>query len=186
MSGIKKDIIVSKTIRKTINFTDKVLEVLYGIGEVIDSFTIKRSDISNALNVNFGGYDWSKTKPSKLLNNLERQGYIKRSETAQNSVEFTSKAKLKIIDKISGKKKTDGKFRFISFDIPEEKRRARNAFRRAIKRIGFVQIQKSLWVCNKNVGDLVELASYEYKVEKYVIYIVSEKTDVDGIIGRKF
>ena len=52
--------------------------------------------------------------------------------------------------------------------------------------MGFVQIQKSLWVIDKNVTDLVEMAAYEYKVEKFVAYIVSEKSDIEGIIAKKW
>ena len=181
---------ISKLKRHTVNITgtitEKVLTTLYITSEVIGAFAFTKQDVYNSLREDFGGYNWSKTGPSKFVNNLERQGYLRKTKVGQNSVELTNKAKIRIIDKISGRRKIDGKFRFVSFDVPEEKRRARNGFRKAIKRLGFFQVQKSLWVCNKNIGDLVEIASYEYGVEKYVIYIISETTDVDGLLAKKF
>jgi len=131
------------------------------------------------------GDKYSKSQLNRYFRNLERQGYLKTStKTGQDSVEFTNKAKLKILDKIRDGAREDGKNRFISFDIPEPLRTKRNQFRRTIKKLGFKQIQKSLWVVDKNIGHLVELAAYEYGVEKYIIYIVAEKTDIDGVIKK--
>lgn len=124
---------------------------------------------------------------AQLIANLKHSGYIKVSKTSRGeSIEFTNKAKLAVIDTLADKKKSDGKHYFISFDIPEDLRANRDKFRRAIKKMGFVQIQKSLWVNNKSVGGLIEMAAYEYEVEKYVVHIVSELTDIDGIIDKKF
>lgn len=171
---------------KRIKVTELILDVLYGIGSVIECFTFTRSDIWNSINGTDFGHDWSRRQFSTTLNNLHKSGYVKFSGENNQSVEFTNKAKLRIIDRIADKIGTDSHFRFVSFDIPEYMRKQRDAFRRAIKRLGFKQIQKSLWVINKNVGDLIELAAYEYKVEKYVIYIASNKSDIDGVLSKKF
>lgn len=116
---------------------------------------------------------------------MERTGYV-RHHAHNDSIEFTNKAKIRIIDTISSKHEIDGMFRFLSFDIPEQKRVLRDGFRRAIKRLGFKQVQKSLWVCNKNVGDLVEIIIEEFKVNEYVTYIISEKSDIDEHIQKMF
>ena len=72
----------------------------------------------------------------------------------------------------------------MSFDIPAKFNYNRNKFRKIIKKIGFVKVQQSLWVTNKDVTDLVEAAIYECDVEKYVAYIVSQKSDIDGLITK--
>jgi len=129
---------------------------------------------------------YSRPQFYKLLYHCKRHNYIEiKKINNQNSIVLTNKAHIKIIDKITDTIKSDGKLRFISYDIPEQLKTARNQFRRTIKKLGFIQIQKSLWVCHKNVGELVEMAAYEYKVEKYVAYIVSEKSDIDGLIQKK-
>lgn len=43
-------------------------------------------------------------------------------------------------------KKWDKHWRLISFDIPENKRQARDAIRRLVKQMGFLKLQASLWV----------------------------------------
>jgi DNA-binding transcriptional regulator PaaX len=127
---------------------------------------------------------WSREKFRQTLYGLEKNDYIAINHENQ-SVAYTNKAKLKKIERFVRNRLEEDCYRFVSFDIPEILRRQRDAFRRALKRIGFIQIQKSLWVINKDVGDLVELAAYEYKVEKYVVYLVSSRSDIDGIIKKK-
>ena len=170
----KRKPITAKSI--TLGFLEFLFDVAGGLAEI--PFHGRHPQPFNS--------NYSVSNFSNLVYQCKRNGYIKiKNSNNQNSIVLTNKAQLKIIDKIVKNQKSDGKFRFISYDIPENLRVARDQFRRTIKKLGFVQIQKSLWVCNKNVSQLVELAAYEYKVEKYVAYIVSEKSDIDGLIQKK-
>ena len=173
--------------RKAIkNFTLEVIDFFLGIPE---SFIIAfdRKEFYRQMNGFATEKQLTCENIARLVSNLKRSGYVKVKKTSGGeSIQFTNKARLSVVDRIVGRTETDHKHRFVSFDIPERLRISRDQFRRAIKKMGFIQIQKSLWVCNKNIGELVELAAYEYKVEKYIVYIISEKTDIDGIIERKF
>lgn len=168
---------------------EKAVLVLDDSLELIDCCVDKKKLYTSV----YTGYptktDYSLTDFARHLSVLRKGGYIKDVDSDKqnnnSSIELTNKAKLKVVDKISKRIESDGKFRFVSWDIPEKIRKNRNQFRTAIKRMGFVQIQKSLWVIDKNVTDLVEMAAYEYKVEKFIAYIVSEKSDIDGIIEKK-
>jgi hypothetical protein len=175
-------------IGKTIsNITVQVLDALLGIPEGLANFAFDRSTIYRAIE---SGHDreWTVGAIGNFFGSLRRRKYIEviKDSSGNESFTFTNKAKLKVLDRIADAMEIDGKFRFISFDIPERKLNDRNRFRRAIKKIGFIQIQKSLWVCNRNVGELVEMAAHEFRVEKYVVYIISEKTDIDGLIKKMF
>ena len=184
MSKLKKDIIVSKSIKSFKKITEVFLETIYFGMETAGSLTYGKSSLYSSLKE--GPFSqWSNTKISKKLFDLEISGYIKHDRQS-DSIEFTNKAKIRIIDSISNKHEVDGIFRFLSFDIPEQKRALRDGFRRAIKRLGFKQVQKSLWVCNKNVGDLVEAIIEEFKVDEYVTYIISQKSDIDEHIEKMF
>jgi uncharacterized UPF0160 family protein len=87
-------------------------------------------------------------------------------------------------NEIADKIESDSHFRFVSFDIPELMRKNRDAFRRAIKKLGFKQIQKSLWVTTKEIGELVEMAAEEYSVADYIAYFVSESSNIDRHIEK--
>jgi len=124
---------------------------------------------------------------SQYFSSLKSRGYIKIEKNgAGDSIIFTDKAKIALIEKIADKQEEDAVFRYLSFDIPETMRRNRDGFRRTIKKLGFVQVQKSLWVVNKNVGDLVELAACTYEVGQYMVYIVSANSDIDGVLQKRF
>jgi len=125
--------------------------------------------------------------PRRVPNNLwslERRGYIK-VDRASNSVKLTNKGKIKLVEE-SGSFEVDGKWRMLSFDIPEDLRNKRNQFRRSIKRIGYKQVQKSLWACPFAKADEIELIIKEMKLEKYTAYLLVEKTDIDSHLKTLF
>ena len=115
---------------------------------------------------------------------LERKGYITINER-NRSIEITHKGSIKLLEN-SIDKNSDGRWRFLSFDIPEEKRATRNRFRRLIKKIGFKQVQKSLWACPYNKADQIETTIRYLCLEKYVAYFIAEKTDIDKLLNSIF
>jgi len=115
----------------------------------------------------------SKKKFSQAFYKLKQSGYI---YFEGESIRITNKTKMKMVDKFGHQ---SNNYRLVSFDIPERLKTNRNLFRRAIKRMGFKQIQKSLWVSNRNLGNLVEIAAEEYGVSDYVAYFISNKSNID-------
>ena len=116
------------------------------------------------------------------LKDLEKRGYIK---IASDSIEITKKGKIHRLEK-SNDQATDGKWRMLSWDIPESMSLQRNQFRRSIKRIGYKQVQKSLWACPFTRADEIDLIIDEYGVRKYVAYFVVEKTDIQEHLLKLF
>lgn len=164
------------------NFTIEVLDFLLGIPEAFAK-GFDRDEFYRQLRGMPSEKVLTTANICKIFHQFKKTGYIEIENTDSNeSIKFTNKAKLAVIDKLAKKEKTGKENCFISFDIPEKLKSNRDKFRRAIKRIGFVQIQKSLWSSNKNVGHLVDLAAEEYKVESYVVYIISKQTNIDDII----
>ncbi|HLC43684.1 MAG TPA: hypothetical protein VJK08_00960 [Patescibacteria group bacterium] len=121
---------------------------------------------------------------SKTIHRLKRSGYIEIDDTSGRSIRLTDKAKMKIVEQIAQKTLADHRHRFVSFDIPEPLHKNRDQFRRMIKRMGFRQIQQSLWVIDKNVGNMVEIAARENDVEEYIAYIISEKSNIESHIEK--
>ncbi|PIS07668.1 hypothetical protein COT78_02390 [Candidatus Berkelbacteria bacterium CG10_big_fil_rev_8_21_14_0_10_43_13] len=170
--------------KKVKNFTVEVLDFLLNIPDAL-AYGFDRGGLYRLMN----DFPYEQTltcsKISHIFSNLKNRGYIEvKKHNGQESVVFTNKAKLAVIDKIAERSDVDNKYYIVSFDIPERMRIDRNKFRRTIKRLGFRQIQKSLWVTNKNFGEYVELAAYEYGVEKYVVYFVTDNTNISGIIDK--
>jgi hypothetical protein len=171
---------------KKVTNTNKKSIIVSLLENLLDSFeTIATSFVSRKAayrNLYCGG-EFTRDQFGHRISDLVRRGYLEKDTSNSDSVKFTTKAKLKVIEKLVPRK--DAVYRFVSFDIPESMNNKRNQFRKTIKRLGFKQIQKSLWVIDCDVSDLVELAAREYEVEKYIIYIVSSLSDVDGYIEKK-
>jgi len=165
--------------------TAKVLECLFNTLEDFAELAISKKAAYRHLSVFDKEYEWTETKLGKWVESLKREGYIEFKEiSGKRSIEFTDKGRIKIVELIASKIPCDGLNRFVSFDIPNDLRNQRDGFRKAIKKMGFRQLQQSLWVINKDVGDLVQIAEYEFGVEKYSAYIVSNHSDVDGVIKK--
>ncbi|MBU3942504.1 hypothetical protein KKA24_00810 [Patescibacteria group bacterium] len=54
-------------------------------------------------------------------------------------------------------KKWDGKWRIVMFDIVQLKTFYRNVFRSKLKEMGFIQLQKSVWICPYKCKDEIDL-----------------------------
>jgi len=175
----------NKSREKVKNISISILESLFDAMEGLATASLSKKDAYKILYQGNDSREWTDSSIGRWLECLKRAGYIQTDKSENNSIEFTNKGKIKILEKISKSKKHDNRYRFLSFDVPEDMRKYRNKFRRGIKKLGFIQIQQSLWVINKDVGNLVELLAYECKVEKYIAYIISDKSDIDGIINKR-
>ncbi|MFZ2299839.1 MAG: CRISPR-associated endonuclease Cas2 [Candidatus Moraniibacteriota bacterium] len=82
--------------------------------------------------------------------------------------------------------KWDGKWRLVIFDIKETKKGQRDRIRRNLARFGFEKLQNSIWVYPYECEDLITYLKADCKIDKEVLYIVSEKIPNDGWIRKKF
>jgi len=125
--------------------------------------------------------------PRRLTNNiksLERRGYLKINYKS-DSVVLTNKGRIKLIES-STDNRIDGKWRMLSFDIPEQMSKKRDQLRRSIKRIGYRQVQKSLWACPFSRADQIDLIIKELELKQYTAYFLVERTDIEKHLKRLF
>ncbi|TSC94999.1 MAG: phenylacetic acid degradation operon negative regulatory protein [Parcubacteria group bacterium Licking1014_1] len=89
---------------------------------------------------------------NRWINSLETNSSFKFKE---NKIYLTKKGRIKIIKSIIKEKydnfEWDGKWRAVTFDVPETNRRERRFLRNELKTIKLKELQKSLWVCPYNI-----------------------------------
>lgn len=73
--------------------------------------------------------------------------------------------------------KWDHKWRIAIFDIPETHAALRNRVRSILKRAGFVQLQRSVWVFPHDCEDLVQLIKEESQLSQFILYGVLERIE---------
>ena len=84
------------------------------------------------------------------------------------------------------KKKWDGRWRMVVFDVPERRRQVRNRLRAVMCEIGFVRLQDSVWVYPYDCEDFVALLKAELKIGAAVLYMVVEQIENDKHLRTHF
>lgn len=88
--------------------------------------------------------------------------------------------------KIKVPKKWDRKWRVIIFDIKEEKRGLRNKVRNTLVNIGFMCLQKSVWIYPYDCEDLINLIKADFKIGKDVLYMIVDRVENDKLVREYF
>mgnify|MGYP001594669966 FL=1 len=65
-------------------------------------------------------------------------------------------------------KKWDKKWRIVFFDVPEKRKESRNVLRETLKRIGFLEFQKSVFVCPYECKDELDYVIEFFNVRPHV------------------
>jgi len=65
----------------------------------------------------------------------------------------------------------------VMYDIPESNKKERDWFRRHLVKFGYEMVQKSVWVNPYECQNEISFIGSVYEVEKYINYVVAEKTD---------
>jgi len=92
------------------------------------------------------------------------------------------------IDKMEIKRPTqwDKKWRVVMFDIPEKLRQMRDSLRLHFKKIGLIELQKSVFVypypCSREIEFILEF----YNARKHVRFVLAEKIDNQLHLMKKF
>ena len=84
------------------------------------------------------------------------------------------------------KKKWDGQWRMIVFDIPEKKRKYRDYLRQMLKTLGFKELQKSTWVTPYSIPDFLKELLWEERMKHFTRFITIKEIDYDRDLRRTF
>lgn len=109
----------------------------------------------------------------QFLNYLKKRGYIriKNLENHKGVLLMPAGAErvleVKTILK-SKKKRPDGKWQMIIFDIPEKKRGLRDLLRFSLIRLGYQKLQESVWISPYDVTEVTEKIIREHGLDSYI------------------
>ena len=124
----------------------------------------------------------SKTAAGKLVAKgqakwIERDGkkYLRITPAGRKAFAY-EQAKISIQNQ---KKKWDGRWRMLVFDIPERRRAVRVRLRRVMSEVGFVRLQDSVWVYPYDCEDFIALLKADLKIGKDVLYTIVDTIEFD-------
>lgn len=83
-------------------------------------------------------------------------------------------------------KRWDKKWRVLIFDVPEKRRGIRDKIRNTITAVGFMRLQKSVWVYPYDCEDFVNLIKTDFKIGKDLLYLIVDSIENDKAIKNFF
>ncbi|MBU2037280.1 hypothetical protein KJ866_03740 [Patescibacteria group bacterium] len=139
---------------------------------------------------------WKKFNQSsarRYVGRLEKRKLIKRKmKGGRSEMILTEKGREELlkydIDKIKLKNNEpwDGKWRVVIFDIPEDKKQARDALRSKFKHLGMLQLQKSVFVYPFDCKKEIDFVSDFFEVGDDILYLESEIKDIGEKLKKHF
>jgi CRISPR-associated endonuclease Cas2 len=131
--------------------------------------------------------EWS---VNKAVTRLKKHGLIHFEKTEKGTfVRLTEKGQRYLythLDTPPKPRRWDKKWRILIFDIREKNRRTRDQLRQCLTSIGFVLLQKSVWVYPYDCEDLIVLLKADFKIGKDVLYIIADKIENDKLLKTHF
>ena len=173
-----------------IQITDKFLWDLYKFLEktenavdfILSNKYRKASIILGDENPIFKRYrqELSMERFSKMIYYLKKKNYIKaKNLESKNAVIITKKgiskalkASFKFEDK---RKRKDGKWIMIIFDIPQSHRKARDLLRVILVNLGYKMFQQSVWISPYDIAEKTEKLLQSYSLDGYVKIFLIKK-----------
>lgn len=83
-------------------------------------------------------------------------------------------------------KKWDKKWRVIIFDIKEERKNLRDKIRNTLIGIGFICLQKSVWIYPYDCEDFITMIKADFKIGKDVLYMIVDRLENDKDLVEYF
>lgn len=84
------------------------------------------------------------------------------------------------------KRKWDGKWRVLIFDIPVKRNNDREYIRNTLIAIGFMKLQHSVWIYPYDCEDLITLLKADMKIGRNVLYMIVEALEYDKPVREYF
>lgn len=181
--------------------TTKVILYLAGIGVfILGTFLFPQLPrLLKGRNLNFEDFfsenEWEKFDKPRLkqkLKILHKQKAIKIYKVGEKFVvQITKKGKRRLLKyklddlEIPKPVKWDGKWRIVAYDIPKEKNSARDALRLTLKKLGFFELQKSVYLYPYPCSDAIEFVRELYDIGEHVTLLTIGYLE-DEVVYKKY
>lgn len=124
-----------------------------------------------------------KLRRKKMITVFERDG--------ETMVRLTDKGRQELLryqlkEKKLERRRWDGKWRLIIFDIAEKRRGVRDRVRQEMLSFGFQRLQDSVWVYPYECEQVVTLLKADNKVGKDLLYIVAGEIENSAWLEKRF
>lgn len=138
--------------------------------------------------------DINKKDLGRIIKRLEKQEMITMQEMADSKMKMviTDKGKKRLLEydfeNIELKhKKRDGMWRLVIFDIPEEKRNARDVFRRKLLQLNFIRLQDSVFASAYPCKSEIDFLCHYLDISDFITLVSLNKIERgEKLVWKKY
>lgn len=136
--------------------------------------------------------DYFPSEVERVVGRLARRGWVEKVETKDGvKVILTGEGKKQVLmfklgELRSKKEEWDGKWRVVFFDVEEKKKGKRRILRRYLGKLGFWQMQKSVWVCPYDCDNEIKYLREVLEVPSEVKIGVMERIENEEDLKKIF
>lgn len=145
-----------------------VSDLSHAILLLIKTSPVSVDEVVGTLQVLFG-----RQVVAKRVSDLKYQGSLKTNN--KHKLQLTTKGLAALetlrIPNIKQPKSWDGYWRVVIYDIPENQRQARNKIRDLLKKLGFMQVQISVWTHPLPCLEEFRTIQRAYGIEKHLLLL---------------
>lgn len=122
---------------------------------------------------------------AKKLRYAQRRGYIKRGALTDKGRKLLSERLVWELT-LPRPRKWDGKWRLVIFDIPKDRHKRRDSFRRKLIELGLMRYQNSVWIYPYPLEAQVRQLANFYLLSGCVSFILADEISEEGNLIRQF
>lgn len=135
---------------------------------------------------------FNKRRLKAALRRLQQNGVIEESEQAGEIIfKITEKGRLKLfkyrLEELTlNERSWDRKWRLVAYDIPKVKKNQAEAFRTLLKKMNFLQLQKSLWLTPYSCTNEIEFLKKLYNLTNHVTILTISRLEGESEYRKYF
>ena len=176
------------------SIAEQILSRLYDSIDYGFSYRLKKGLYIDDFFNNGRPNKFSRSQILRCLTRFKKLNFItqKDNKSGNISISLSDKGKLRALNfrfrRLSSSKGKiwDGKWRVVFFNIPESRRKGRDALRYRLRSAGFYKLQESVFIfpygCEREVRDFIDL----FKMDKYVQFGLLDFIDDGNRIAEFF
>ena len=84
------------------------------------------------------------------------------------------------------RRRWDGRWRIVIFDIPARRNKTRDHIRYLIRRLGFLRLQHSVWVYPYDCEEVIALLKSDLRIGKELLYLIADAVEYDQPLRAHF
>ncbi len=195
--GIKKsassfcDVIFGKKKIKRLGATEEEIMLELSFSDLLISFLCSAGSV-RLMNRTMRELSYDRYKRKCALARLQRAGYVNQVD-ADNSEMVTltllGRMMMRKNDKDStttSQREWDGLWYIVSFDVPEQNRRIRQALRSLLVRNNFMHVQGSVYISPYPCEELIEFLIADRRLKQYIFFVVAKIITNEDVWKKKF